>query len=127
MYLLCVLSGPSAILAVLSVECLIPLHNVLKEPQYWYEHQLILAFGVIPFVIGQTLQFTIYWANFSFEKKWTSYLAIIGVGSVTFFISTIIYDVVWTEYLGYFQPLPISLLVTGYTAFTAMICLTGYL
>ena len=98
-----------------------------KEPQYWYEHQLILAFGVIPFVIGQTLQFTIYWANFSFEKKWTSYLAIIGVGSVTFFISTIIYDVVWTEYLGYFQPLPISLLVTGYTAFTAMICLTGYL
>ena len=127
MYLLSVLSGPSAILAVLSVECLIPLHNVLKEPQYWYEHQLILAFGVIPFVIGQTLQFTIYWANFSFEKKWTSYLAIIGVGSVTFFISTIIYDVVWTEYLGYFQPLPISLLVTGYTAFTAMICLTGYL
>ena len=77
--------------------------------------------------MGQTLSLTTYWANFSFEKKWTSYLAIIGVGAVTFFIATIISDVVWTEYLGYFQPLPISLLVTGYSTFSAMICLTGYL
>ena len=126
LYHFSLLSGPIAILAVISVECLIPFHNVLEEPQYWYEHQLILAFGVIPFIMGQTLQFLIHWANFTFEKKWTTYFQIIGVGSVTFLMALITYHLVWTELFGYFHPLPISLLVTGYTTFTAMILVTGY-
>ena len=84
LYHLSTLSGPIAMLAVISAECLIPLHNVLKEPQYWYEHILILTFGLMPFMISGTVNFAIYWAKFTFEKKWISYLEIVGVGFFTF-------------------------------------------
>ena len=126
LYHLSTLSGPIAMLAVISAECLIPLHNVLKEPQYWYEHLLILAFGLMPFFISGTVNFAIYWAKFTFEKKWISYLEIMGVGYFTFLVALIAYGLVWSQYLGYFQPMPHVMHVTGYPTLTAMMAFIGY-
>ena len=125
-YHLSTLSGPIITLAVISAECFIPFHNVLKEPQYWYEHQLILTFGLVPLLIGTVLSIAIYWANFTFEKKWISYVEMIAVGLGTFLVALTAYYVVWTEYLGYFQPLPLSVIVTGSLTTTVMIIFTGY-
>ena len=113
-------------MAVISAECFIPFHNVLKEPQYWYEHQLILTFGLVPLLIGTVLSIAIYWANFTFEKKWISYVEMIAVGLGAFLVALTAYYVVWTEYLGYFQPLPLSVIVTGSLTTTVMIIFTGY-
>ena len=87
---------------------------------------MILTFGLIPLLFGTILSIAIYWANFTFEKKWISYVEMIAVGSVTFLVALTTYYLVWTEYLGYFQPLPVSLIVTGYPTNTAMIMFIGY-
>ena len=126
LYHLTILSGPIAILTVVSAECLIPAHNVFEEPQYWYEYQLILAFGLIPFLFGDALIKALYWSDFSFEKKWISYAQIIGISLGVYVIGATAYHLIWTLYLQYVPPLPLSLYVAGCPSFLASLLTTGY-
>ena len=51
-----VLGGPILATSVASVYCLIPQHNILKEPCYWYEFHLCAGAAVIPFFHGLFIQ-----------------------------------------------------------------------
>ena len=67
-YYLSILGSILLSTALGSLFCLIPAHNVLKEPFYWYEYQISIVFGVLPFVIWFVLIQAEYKYNFKVSK-----------------------------------------------------------
>lgn len=47
--------GPLLTWAVASTYCYIPIHEVLKEPTYWYEHDLVTIVATLPTFLGITM------------------------------------------------------------------------
>ena len=75
LYGLSVLSGPALAIAAASVWCLVPYHNVLEEPCYWYEFHIALILGFMPlFVWIHHPLGTEYWANFSMKGSFNTYI-----------------------------------------------------
>ena len=54
-HLLSTLSGPLLTCAVASMYIYIPTHSILKEPSYWYEHDILTMIAVLPAFYGLTL------------------------------------------------------------------------
>ena len=54
-HLLSTLSGPLLTCAVASLYIYVPTHSILKEPSYWYEHELLTIIAVLPAFFGLTL------------------------------------------------------------------------
>lgn len=127
LHCLSIWSAPFLVWSVTGVQCLLPMHNALKEPQYWYEHQLILAFGLLPLFLGHALITVIYWSNFSFDKKWTTYIQTISIGTMTYSIVLTTYHMIWTHYLDLVLPLPLNLYLTASSSYVAMTSFVGYM
>ena len=51
-HLLSTLSGPLLTCAVASMYIYVPTHFILKEPSYWYEHELLTMIAVLPAFYG---------------------------------------------------------------------------
>ena len=49
------MSGPLLTWAVASMYCYIPIREVLKEPSYWYEHDLVTIVATLPIFLGITM------------------------------------------------------------------------
>ena len=49
------MSGPFLTWAVASMYCYIPIREVLKEPSYWYEHDLVTIVATLPTFLGITM------------------------------------------------------------------------
>ena len=110
---LSVLSGPIIACFCGSFLTLVPIHNVLEQPQFWYEDQLSKAIPVVPMIVSQILIHAEYWSNFKFEKKWQTYVFSIGLAYLTYFGVMTGYHFIWTYYLGYYHPLPMNQVFIG--------------
>ena len=55
MYLLSTLSGPLLTCAVASMYIYVPTHSILKEPLYWYEHELLTMIAALLALYGLTI------------------------------------------------------------------------
>ena len=119
-------SAPIIVWTVTGVQCLYPMHNALEEPQYWYEHQLVLAFGLLPLFLGHALITVICWSNFAFDDKWTTYIQTISIGTMTYFIVLFTYHMIWTQLLDLGLPLPLNLYFTASSSYVAMTSFVGY-
>ena len=108
LHYLSILSGPLLACFCGSFLTLIPIRNVLEEFQYWYEDQLYKAIAVVPIFVISLLMKAEYWCNFSFERKYSTYLMSIGLSYCTYFIVITGYHLIWTQYLGHAQPLPMN-------------------
>ena len=65
-----VLSGPTLALCIASIWCLVPFHNVLEEPCYWYEFHigaLLLTMPFLTLIIHPLI--TKYWSNVSIKRS----------------------------------------------------------
>ena len=82
LYYISILGGPLLAATAGSFLCLIPIHNVLEQPEYWYEEVTcrILAAGILYPVIN--LIRTEYWSNLFFEKRVQTYVLFIGLTNV---------------------------------------------
>ena len=47
-----VLTGPVIACTCATFVCLIPVSNVMEEPEFWYEDQITQFFAVIPLFVG---------------------------------------------------------------------------
>ena len=47
-----VLSGPVLACACATFICLIPVSNVMEEPEYWYEYQIMEFFATMPLLMA---------------------------------------------------------------------------
>ena len=89
-----------------SVVALLPSHNVMKNPEFWYEAIILWLFGQAPIVS----LFVIYHCKNVMKTKeiWTAkvwLLIVLGQWFVTAGLYSNQY-VIWTMYLGFYQPLP---------------------
>ena len=115
-------TGPILACALGALFCIVPAHNVLEEPEYWYEFQLTVML-VLPFLylIG-LLVVAEYWANFTFENRLISYIFLLSLALGVHVGTIAIYYYFWTVRLGYIQPMPFSMYIAANNSFTA-ICL----
>ena len=108
-----ILSGPIFALLAGSFLCLVPIHNVMEQPQYWYEDQFCRAMALVPLMISKNLLRAEYWSNFTFKNKWVSFLILAVVGITTYTGIIIGYYILWVEYQGLSLPLPMNLQLAG--------------
>ena len=112
LYQTSILSGPLLAATAGSFLCLIPIHNVLEQPEYWYEEFTcrMLTAGIL-FTVNALIR-TEYWSNLYFEKRVQTYLLFIGLTNVVGVGVYTTYYYYWTN-IGLFQPMPLNHLVLG--------------
>ena len=113
LYYSSIFSGPILAATAGSFLCLIPIHNVLEQPEYWYEEVTcrILAAGILYPVIN--LIRTEYWSNLFFEKRVQTYMLFIAVSQIVLVSSYITYLYYWNIHLKLFLPMPLNHIVGG--------------
>ena len=106
-YYLSVLGGPLLGIGAASAYCLIPYHNVLNEPCYWYEFQIVTILVYTPLVVWISHpMLTVYVANFPINGYWFSYLFLVMMGYGIWALFIVVYYYFWT---GFSQPMPLNL------------------
>ena len=103
-----ILSGPILAGACGAILCLVPIHNVMKYPSYWYEDQIIRVVAILILSMLNNLYKVEYWSNFRFKDSWKSYLILVGLGLIVYLCATSIYFYIWTYHYGYYQPMPFN-------------------
>ena len=112
-----VLSGPILACTCAPFVCLIPVSNVMEEPEFWYEDQITQFFAVIPLlVVCEVWAIAIYWTKFTVEKKWFSFILIFVSGCGIYGISVVAYYLLWTYALEQNLPCPFILYYGGTVA-----------
>ena len=94
-YCLSVFSGPILAIGIASIYCLIPYHNVLEEPCYWYEFQIAVTVAFYP-LLAWTVHpiMTKYFANLKMiQSNFASiFLCFVGCGTYLAVIAIYYYD-----------------------------------
>ena len=112
-----VLTGPVLACTCATFVCLIPVSNVMEEPEFWYEDQITQFFAVIPLlVVCEVWAIGIYWTKFRVEKKLFSFALIFVSGCGIYGISVVAYYLLWTYVLELSLPCPFILYYGGTVA-----------
>ena len=120
LYYFSILSGPFVACFVGIFFCLIPMPNVLQQPSRWYEEILTRMYSGIPVIVCQILHQAELWTYFTFEKRWQTYLLVMGLTYATMTCTIIGYYFIWTEHLGLKQPMPMNQHIIASIAVTVM-------
>ena len=115
-----ILNGPIIACSCASFISLVPVANVMKEPEYWYQEEMFRFLAVVPLGIAQFLVTAYYWSEFSFEQKWESTALLGGLGCFVYIITVISYYFIWTYGLGFSLPMPFGYLISGSTGTIAL-------
>ena len=108
-----ILCGTFLACIVTSLLTLIPGHDILKEPQYWYEFMIFGATGwSIMATISVNLQFH-YLANISNTQNWPSFIYLTGIVALCFALVNSAMNLIWTHSLGLFAPVPFNYYITA--------------
>ena len=112
-----VFSGPILSCIVPGIFCYFPIPNILKNPDYWYEFQLLLLAGSVHLFHAQILLQGSYWANFTYVKKWKSYFCLNAIGVLVFCSAQSFYYFIWVHVLDFTPPMPYNMYVAGTASF----------
>ena len=108
LHYLSALSGPIVSCSVGTIFCSIPRHNVFAQPQFWYEYQICILVGILPFIMCLVLIQAMYWANFEIKEKFKTLMHLLIVGESVFILGIIVYYFIWTDALGLTSPMAFS-------------------
>ena len=84
---------------------LIPMHNILDHPDYWYEYMLQVMFGYIPLNAAAIILNSSHRMNTDSVKTFENWIALYSVGTIAT-ISTIMALYCTWKGLGYDYPIP---------------------
>ena len=113
LHYLSTLSGPLLACVCGGILTLIPIHNVMEEPEYWYEYQIMEFFATMPLLMASILGISIYWCKFTFKKKFFSFTLTFIIGCGSYGICVMTYYLLWTYALELNLPCPFSLNIVG--------------
>ena len=99
---------------------LVPVHNVMEEPNYWYMDQTYRFLAAIPIMTCQTFVRAKYWSNFSVPNTWQTYLMIIGAKFGVFLAVSFGYSLTWIYYLEFSPPIPMNQHLAAIPSFIAI-------
>lgn len=85
---------------------LIPAHNVIIEPSYWYETPFQAAFSFPPFYVGNTLFLMSSYINVEFIKSHRHFQKIITILIFSVFAMFTVFNIAWTKICKYNLPIP---------------------
>ena len=119
-YYLSILSGPLLACVCGSFLTLIPIHNVLEQPNYWYEEFVcrMLSGGAI--TPCQNIARAEFWSNFSFDSRLTTYIWLILMGHGFALCAYAAHFYIWSIYFGLSQPLALGHFMIGTTLVLAI-------
>ena len=105
----------------ISTITIIPLHNTLSEPQYYWELMLYMAFGFCSIFSSHVVLATFFVANMNPGKNWLAVIIMTLTGAIINIVITISYHFIWVNVLGFYAPMPMGLYITG--SLTAIVCI----
>ena len=95
------------------VFCLLPLHNILTQPNHWYEFMTISVFGFIGlFSAGFVLSCSV-WMDLGFIKTWKNFFVVYSLSALTWLSLNTAYYIVWVIILEFNPPMPLNIHVCG--------------
>ena len=92
---------------------LIPMHNPIVEPEYFWEFMLFAAFGWASIFTGCGVLQTHYWANMHPGNDWRDMFVMTLIISAVNICLTLIYYYLWTGILGYTAPMVFTYYIPG--------------
>ena len=87
---------------------LIPVHNLIENPQYWYELPLQETFSLLPLYAAWYVLNCSNWLNVSYIKKMRYFFILWGVFVVGTFIGFSTGYAIWTYALHFRYPIPLN-------------------
>ena len=83
-----------------------------------------MTIGMWPNWAASILLQSVFWGNFQSLKTWGSYAYLYCYVACVNFVLTCSYYVLWTQYYGYYSPMPFTGytagLISGFTAYLAL-------
>ena len=99
---------------------LIPQHNILYEPEYWYELMIYSAFWGQSMLVANVIMQCIHWANISYAKNWATFFIMVSIGAIECIIVMSIYNLIWTKYFKLYAPMPFTYYSNGTILFSVL-------
>ena len=97
----------------ISTLTIIPLHNTLREPQYYWELMLYMAFGFCSIFSSHIVLTTFFVANMNPGRNWLAVIVITVIGTILNIITTLLYHFIWVNVLELHAPMPMGLYIPG--------------
>ena len=113
-YVLYGLSSLVITLLATSQFTMIPAHNIIHYPEYWYEfplQSLVFGFILAAFILFQCS----YWMNIRYIRKLRAYLMICLAGILVLAVVAPSGYIIWTYVLHYHYPIPFLGYTFGYS------------
>ena len=85
---------------------LIPQHNVMEHPDFWFEFMLISSIGWCGTLCATFVLNCSYWMNIMFIRTWKFFFFLFGVSILTSLVVHTFAYVTWTHALQYNLPVP---------------------
>ena len=105
----------------ISMITIIPLHNTLREPQYYWEFMIYISFGFCSIFSSHFVLATFFVANMNPGKNWLAVIVMTLTGAIINIVATVFYYFIWVNVLGFYAPMPMGLYIIG--SLTAIVCI----
>lgn len=89
-----------------------PVHNVLADPQYWYESAIRLSFSLLPMYAAHKMFRCSYYLNIDLIKNKRQFLIMWFILTITLFILFPGSYLSWSNFLGFRYPLPLYVILS---------------
>ena len=106
---------------------LLPQHNVIEKPEYWYESMYCLAIGFPASASGYVAYSFFYLLNMEHGVPGKMALCMFLTGMITSVICICVCYVLWSKYLQYSIPIPFQGYLIGNVTWSAMIISSWFL
>ena len=107
--------GSGILLSLFSVSMitLVPHHNVMKQPKYWYEISIVGIFGWCSLIPANGMMIMKYLLDISFVTSWKSYWIIYAVSTVVSVSVFFGYYSIYSVLNNFFPPMPFGIAISG--------------
>ena len=95
---------------------IVPWHNALKEPFYWYEYFVYFAPPWLAILLALYIIRLEYWAGIKYEKKLTLFFFLFVIGAVLYAVIAVSYFYVYSHYFELTAPPPFGGIFPGMLA-----------
>ena len=99
----------------MSLITLVPQHNVLTQPQYWYEMMLISALGWCSLLPAYNILVFHHLLGISFARNWKTYWVICTVLVIVLIAVCLIYYYIYSVLFNLFPPMPFISAIAAYS------------
>ena len=107
--------------AALISTLIVPWHNVMKEPFYWYEIYIYNAPPSQAFIAVNYIMRLEYWAGIMYDKKIYLFFFLFGIGGVFYAVIALFYYYIYVYNFELFAPLPYGFITGALCTFVFLV------